>query len=102
MKRVKIRKIPKLSNDFQGVRYSLVGVISARKIKMMKRAANAAFVVNTGIAENEGPSSEIVVVDLDEKDGRNFSAKATLSRGFAETRDENTSKKAVPHFFQVE
>lgn len=49
----------------------------------MKRMANAAFVVNFDIAEKGGSSSDMFVVDLNEKVERSFSAKATLKRGFA-------------------
>lgn len=44
-----------------------------------KRAAKAALVFNTGIAENGGPSIYMSVVDLDEKDESSFSARVTLS-----------------------
>lgn len=54
-----------------------------------KRAPKAALGVYTGIAENGGPSNNMFVVDLEEKRDGDSSAKATLNRGFAKSRDEN-------------
>lgn len=43
-----------------------------------KLEAKAAFAVNTGIVENSGSSSDVLVVDLNRKADRSSSANATL------------------------
>lgn len=69
---------------------------------VVKRVAKAALAANTGSADSVGPSTDISVVDRDERVDGNSSAKPTLSKGFAETRDENALKKAAAHCFPAE
>lgn len=56
---------------------------------VLKGAAKAALAVSTDIAKNGGSSRNMFLVDLDGKVHGNTSAKATLSRNFAEIDDEN-------------
>lgn len=67
------------------------------EIMVVKRAAKASLVPSTGIAESCGLSSDVCVVDLDEKVDGDSRAKHTVSRSSAEAEDKNAFKVAVPH-----
>lgn len=80
----------------------MMGVLNAREVIAVKRASTAALAVSTSIAESGGLSSDMFVVDMNEKVDGNSSARVKLSRGSAKTGDENAFKKAVAHFVPVE
>lgn len=68
----------------------------------MMHTSNATSASNTGTAETGGSSSDMFVDGLDEKADGSLSAKARLSGAFAETREENASKKAFARCESVE
>lgn len=68
----------------------------------MKRGAKAASAFNTGVAERGCLSSEMFVVDKDEKTDVHFSAKARLSRDVSELGDKNSFEGAVARWTPVE
>lgn len=55
----------------------------------MKKAAKAALAFSTGIAEIDGFSSDMLVVDQNKEAIGSFSAKARLSTAIAKTGNEN-------------
>lgn len=69
---------------------------------VVKRAAKAATSVSPDTVENGGHSGDMFVTDLDEKADGSSSAKATVSRGFADIKIENAFKEAVASCFPVE
>lgn len=70
-KRVGIGQTLDLSGGYWGANDILVGVVSARKIEVVKSARKAVLAVNIGITENCSFTSDMFVVDLDEKfDGK--------------------------------
>lgn len=83
--------------DLRGANENLIEVFSAKKITASKRAMEVALAVSTGTAENDGASSELLLVDRDKKAQSSFSAKAMLSKGFAETTGENVFQKAAAY-----
>lgn len=93
-KGVRKAKTAELSKDFRRATDSLIEVVTAREVIVVKGAAKAALDVSIGIAENGGPRSDMSVVELDKKADGNSSAKVRLSRSFARTRDENACKDA--------
>lgn len=68
----------------------------------VKRATKAALAVSTINAENGVPDNDTFIIALDEEVDGSFSAKVTLSSGFAKNRDENNFKDAVSHFVLAE
>lgn len=75
----------------------MIGVVSAMEVMVVKGAAKAALAVSTGIAENGSSSNDMFAVDLNKNIPGHSSAKATLSRNFAEIGEENASKDTVSH-----
>lgn len=69
---------------------------------LVEGVAKAAVVVDTGIAENGGLSSDLSVADLDGNVDGNSRTMATLSTGSAQIRDYNACKETQAHFFPVE
>lgn len=100
-KRVRIRKTAEFSKIFWKANDILIRTVSGRKSMAVKRAGKAALVVNTGRAQTARPSTDMFVVHLDETGASNFSAKATLRKNLAETRDESAFEEAVAHFILV-
>lgn len=100
--KVRIRKTLELSKDFPGAECNPIGVISARETMVLKRAVNAPLVINTSIAENCGSCNDRFVGELKEQDDVISSAKATISRGLAESGDENAHKGAAAHCVPAE
>lgn len=90
------------SKDLWRAHDNLFGVVSARGIMIVKRAAKDALAFNHGIVKNSNPSSDTFDVDLDEKADGSSGAQATLSRSFVEIKDENAFKKPVAHCVSVE
>lgn len=68
---------------------------------MVEGMAKALLAVRTGIGKNGSVSSDMVIADLGEKPGGNSSARATLSRGFAEVENENAFQEAPAHCVPV-
>lgn len=68
----------KPTEDVQGVSHKSIGLLSARKIMVVKPVPRAALAVNAGTAENDGPRNAMFVVDLNKNADGNFSAKTTL------------------------
>lgn len=64
---MKKRKSTGHKNNVRGTNDNLIERFSAKKIRLVKRAAKTALAVHTGIAGNGGPSDDKFVVDLDEK-----------------------------------
>lgn len=93
-----MEKTVERSKDFWEARENLIGVLSARKIMAVKRAARAALSINTEIAEDGTPSTDMAVLNLNEKADDNSSANAAVSRFFAKVGDENDFEKAVAYF----
>lgn len=102
MERISIKKALGLSEEFRRAINSLIRGVSAREVLVVNRAANAALAVNIDAAESGDHSSDIFVVDLNEKVDGKFSTKNSLSRSFAEIRDKNSFKEAVPYRDLVE
>lgn len=65
-------------------------------------AAKAALAVNTDMAENDDPSSEVFIVDLDKNVNGNSSAKVTLSSGIPKSRQEDAFKASFAHCVSIE
>lgn len=61
----------------------------ARDVMVVKGAPKTSLTVSIGIAESGGCSGDVSVADMDEKVDSIFRAKAALSRGSAEIRDES-------------
>lgn len=60
----------------------------------MKRTKKAVLIASTRIAGNRGSGSERFDGDLDEKLDGTPSAKASVSKAFADTSEENAFKEA--------
>lgn len=84
-----------LTNYFWGANDNLIEVVSARTVVAVKGAVTTTLAASTGIAENSGLSSNVLVVVLDKKANGNSSAEAMGSRSVAETGDANTFKKLL-------
>lgn len=102
MERVRLQKTVEVRKGLHGASDDLIGVVSVREIMVAKGAAKTALAVKTSIAESGGHSNDRFVVDLVEIVDVHSSAKATLSKGFLKTRDENAFKKAVTQCVRVE
>lgn len=89
------RKIPKLTRDFRRANDNLIAVVTAGEGVSVQRARRAALAVSSVIAENGGFLSDTFVVDLHEEVDGSPSARATLSRGFANGRDDHDLQEAV-------
>lgn len=83
------------SENFWGGNDNLIGVVRVRNVTVVKRAAKAALADNMCIAENGGFSTDMLVVDLDEKGDGSSRAIATLSSSSVEIGDESTFKEAA-------
>lgn len=77
-------------------------VVIARKVMVLKGLARAALLVSTSIAKKGGPSSDMIVVDLDETLHGSSSGKVMLNTGSAEIREKNALKEAGGHCVPVE
>lgn len=90
------------SRVFRGASDNLIEVVSAEEVTVAKRAAKPHLAVKIGIMKNSGLSSEMFVVDLDEKDDRISSAEDMLSTDFARVGYENAHREAFAHCVPVE
>lgn len=87
MRMVRIQNTVELSKDFQRSNENLIGVVSERMIMIVKRSAKAALAVNAGLGGIVDPSSDMLVVDLDDKVVGDSIAKATANRRSDEIED---------------
>lgn len=93
--RVRIEETLQPSGDFWRANDNLVGVVSAKTVKVVKSAAKAASAVSTGRTNNGGSSSGKTGVELNKVVNGNSSAVANLSRSSAKIGNENGFKEAV-------
>lgn len=96
-KKVRIWTTLKPGQNLGGAKTSFIGVISAKKIMVVKRAPNNVVTVDSCIAKNGSPIIDMFVADLNERADGSSSAKNTLSKDFAETENENGFKKTDAH-----
>lgn len=93
----RIEKTPNPRKDFCGAIDHLIGVFSAKEVRAARSAAKDALAVSTALATNRGPNSDTYVVNLEKRADDHSCAKATLSRGLAEIKDENAFREGVAH-----
>lgn len=102
MVKVRIGLTLELRKGFPKDNDNLIGVVSARELVIVIRAAKAALAVNTGIAVTDCPSSDMFVSHLDKMVHGNCSTNANLSKLSAEARDKSYYQETVAHCVLVE
>lgn len=99
---MQIQKTLELSGECRGANDNLTRVCIAEELTNAKRATMAGRAVSTITAENDAPSSDMAVGNLDEVVDGSSSTRAALIRCSAETGDENTFEEAFAHCVSAE